>query len=728
MTENRAPWYQTTRRWGQTNITEIDPTRYDVEWWRSYWRRTQVQGVIINAGGIVAYYPSRYREQYRARFLEERDLFGELLQVAHEDGLTVLARMDSNRATLQTLHEHPEWFTRQASGEPYQAGDRYITCINSAYYSHFLPDVLREIIVNYRPEGFTDNSWSGLGREQICYCRNCERKFFDDLGEDLPAAVNWADPVYRQWVRWSYGCRLEVWDRNNGVTQAVGGHDCLWLGMNSGDIAHQSNRLRDMKAIAERSELMMVDYQTRGPGTPFYHNGQAGKLIHGLMGWDKLAPESMAQYQGRTPTFRLASKPAPEVHLWMEEGIAGGLQPWWHFISAYHEDRRQYLTPEALLRWHAAHEEYLHNRTPVANIGVLWSQENLDFYGRDAGHERVMLPYEGICRALIRARIPYLPLHIDHVNRDGANFTTLILPNLAAVSAAQVASLQRFVEQGGNLIATGESTLYDEWGERRPDFALADLFGAHTLDEHEGELGSGAGSWESYAQHTYLRLTPALGAGVDGPHHDDEPGIEGERHAVLHGFAATDILPFGGQLQVVDPAWDAAVPLTWIPAFPIYPPEFAWMDQTESTNPALILRTTEEGSRIAYLPADLDRCFARYHLPDHGDLLANVVRWASYHTGGLEVEGDGLIDCHLYHQPGRVILHLVNLAGSDAMPLESHLPVGPLVVTLRLPDDVTPTHATLLVAGNAISTTVQEGWVRCEIPQVRDHEVLVIGE
>jgi hypothetical protein len=33
-----------------------------------------VQGVIINAGGIVAYYPSKFPLQYRAAFLKDRDL------------------------------------------------------------------------------------------------------------------------------------------------------------------------------------------------------------------------------------------------------------------------------------------------------------------------------------------------------------------------------------------------------------------------------------------------------------------------------------------------------------------------------------------------------------------------------------------------------------------------------------------------------------------------------
>ena len=52
------PWYRRAYRWGQTNITEIDPTQHDIAWWREYWKRTEVQGVIVNSGGIVAYYPS----------------------------------------------------------------------------------------------------------------------------------------------------------------------------------------------------------------------------------------------------------------------------------------------------------------------------------------------------------------------------------------------------------------------------------------------------------------------------------------------------------------------------------------------------------------------------------------------------------------------------------------------------------------------------------------------
>src|SRR5690242_19333066 len=142
--ETKLPWYQTALRWGQTNITERDPTRYDIPWWREYWRRTAIQGVIINAGGIVAYYPSKFPLQHRAEFLGDRDLYGELASAAHEDGLAVLARMDCSRVGEDFFKAHPDWFSRQASGAPYQVANKYITCINSPYYDEYIPGILQE--------------------------------------------------------------------------------------------------------------------------------------------------------------------------------------------------------------------------------------------------------------------------------------------------------------------------------------------------------------------------------------------------------------------------------------------------------------------------------------------------------------------------------------------------------------------------------------------------------
>ena len=85
--KNNEPWYRQLRRFGQTNLTEDDPEKCDLAFWKNYWKQARVQGVIINCGGIVAYYQSKFPLQYRAARLGERDLFGEFNQAAREAGL-----------------------------------------------------------------------------------------------------------------------------------------------------------------------------------------------------------------------------------------------------------------------------------------------------------------------------------------------------------------------------------------------------------------------------------------------------------------------------------------------------------------------------------------------------------------------------------------------------------------------------------------------------------------
>jgi len=732
---SQKPWYLRAYRWGQTNITEKDPVRYDIEWWRGQWKRTEVQALIINAGGIVAYYPSKFPLHYRAQFLNGRDLYGELTEAAHKDGIFVMARMDSNRTTEDFFKAHPDWFTRDRDGNPYRAADKYITCINSPYYDEYLPGVLREIIERSHPEGITDNSWAGMGRESICYCANCTRKFQAKTSMDLPRAANWDDPAYRQWILWSYARRTEVWELNNRTTQAAGGKDCIWSGMNSGSVSSQARSFRDLREISRRAHIMMLDHQRRDDDTGFQQNGDTGKRVHGLMGWDKLAPESMALYQSGPGYYRLASKTPAEARMWMIAGLAGGIQPWWHHIAAYHEDRRMYRTAEPLMKWAKANESLLANREPVASVGVVWSQRNTDFFGRDDAADLVDAPYSGFMHALVRARIPYLPVHADDIEREARRFSLLILPNVGALSDAQCTAIRRFVERGGSLFATGASTLYNEWGDARSDYALADLFGAHRVGaapklaastDRRGAARRGAGDRFAPDGHTYLRLIPEMRARVDGPKAGDEPAITGERHAVLKGFEETDIIPYGGTLSELKTDSGVIVPLTFIPPFPTYPPETSWMREPKTNIPGLIL--SERGkSRIAFMPADIDRRYGREHLTDHAQLLANVTRWAAGDSLPVSVEGPGFLDCHLYRQEQRLILHVVNLtsAATWRAPLEELIAVGPIKVRVKLPSGVRAKTARLLVRGGTLPVASGGAGAAIELASILDHEVMV---
>ena len=125
--------------------------------------------------------------------------------------------------------------------------------------------------------------------------------------------------------------------------------------------------------------------------------------------------------------------------------------------------------------------------------------------------------------------------------------------------------------------------------------------------------------------------------------------------------------------------------MTFIPQFPIYPPETAWMREPKTNIPGLILNKVPGCGNIAFMPADLDRQFGRYNLPDHGNILANLIRWAAKDNIPLSVECAGLIDCNLYQKNDSLILHIVNLtsAGTWRQPVDEYIPVGPVRVRVQ---------------------------------------------
>jgi hypothetical protein len=208
-----------------------------------------------------------------------------------------------------------------------------------------------------------------------------------------------------------------------------------------------------------------------------------------------------------------------------------------------------------------------------------------------------------------------------------------------------------------------------------------------------------------------------------------EPDATGVRHSVFKGFDETDIISFGGILEPVKTDDGTDVLMTFIPQFPIYPPETAWMREPKTNIPGLILNRITAGGNIAFMPADIDRQFGRYNLPDHGKLLANLIRWAAKDKIPLAVECSGLIDCNIYRKNEFLILHLVNLtsAGTWRQPVDEYIPVGPVKVRVMLPEGVNARTLRLLVSEQKILFNSTNGWVEFVINSIIDHEVIVVS-
>lgn len=706
--QNRAsdlPWYKTTYRWTQTNFTEDDPVKADIEFWRQYWRRTKTQGVIVNCGGIVAYYPSNLKLQYRAQFLGDQDFYKRVSDAAHEEGIVVVARMDINRATKDFFDAHPDWFCRNKDGSPIMSNDRYFSCINSDYYKVFIPQVLEEIIERYHPAGFADNSWKGLGRNTICYCENCKTKFKASRGHNLPEKVSWNDPVYREWIRWGYECRMENWDLFNEVTKRAGGENCLWFGMINADPA--SGSFNDLKAILSRSKMIFNDQQGR-ENSGFEENSVNGTLLRLASEEQVLAPESMANYVRSTRTFRLSANPKEETQLWMITGISGGISPWSHHVGGGQNDRRQFETPVKIFQWHAENEQYLYNRTDLANVAVVWSQTNADFYGQDQVRERVSLPWKGFCMALSRYRIPFLPVNVQDIGKYAHRINTLILPDIAVMTDHEIDVVCDFINKGGNIIVTGKTATLDWDGQPSSNDKLWRLLGLTRTGITKGAIGSVNAGWEAAEAHSYFRLPKT------------------DRHEILNGFENTDLLPFGGGLQVVNSTGNLKPILSYIPPFPIYPPEFSWIREEEPDTHPIFAGILPGGGRVVYFAGDIDRCYGRALLPDHGVLLANAVKWATNGVLPLTLEGPGQIDCKIYGQDHRLIVHLSNLTGSNREGfLDEFIPVGPYTLTLDA-QSVKPKKAFMTVQNREAPMKLKDGKIIISIDQITDFEMLVI--
>jgi hypothetical protein len=139
---NAAPWYSVIHRCCQIKYNESDPAHIDPEAWTDYWASLKVDAVLVNGGGIMAFYPTRVPCHHRSKFLGSRDVLGEMVAAAKKRGMRAIARMDCNLAYQEALEAHPEWFERNRDGSARPHTEcpwLYLTCMFSTYFSEQMP-------------------------------------------------------------------------------------------------------------------------------------------------------------------------------------------------------------------------------------------------------------------------------------------------------------------------------------------------------------------------------------------------------------------------------------------------------------------------------------------------------------------------------------------------------------------------------------------------------------
>jgi hypothetical protein len=364
-------------------------------------------------------------------------------------------------------------------------------------------------------------------------------------------------------------------------------------------------------------------------------------------------------------------------------------------------DKRWLNTVEKIYQVLYRNEKYLRNITSLARVGLVFSEQTSN-YGAELWQQKSGDHSSGMYHALIEARVPFEMVNDRLIDQEYLKpYRLLILPNIAQLSDEQCDLLRKFVENGGSIIATFETSLYDKEGIRRPDFGLADIFGASFNSGTEGPM-----------QNSYLRLM-------------SDP-VSGVFHPVLAGLEdAFRIINTVYQVKV-KPRMALPSPVTLIPSYPDLPMEHVYPRISDTDIRELYLNDTGHG-RVSYFPGDIDRSFWQILCADHGKLLANTIKWALNEEPIVEVKGAGVMDVSVWRQKDSMTVHLVNLTNPMMMkgPFRELLPIA-CQVTVNIPDSIKVKNVSLLVSGQVVHFETDRSKIILDIPKILDHEIVGI--
>jgi hypothetical protein len=680
-------------RWAQLTLVEDDPVKFDLRFWLDYFQRTCSDAVCLSAGGCVAYYPTNVRFHHRSPWLGTRDVFGELVAGCRKLGMVVIARTDPHATYDDVREAHPDWIAVDAAGQSrrhWASPEMWVTCGLGPYNFEFMTEVEKEIMSRYGVDAIFINRWDGSG---MCYCEHCRDHFRQSSGLELPRTSDPQDAARRAYILWRQQRLFELWRLWDCEVRSINPDSCVIP--NTGGGATSS---LDMQRIGELAPTLIADRQARHGLTAPWANGKNGKEFRATMGGKPIVGIFSVGVE-EPYRWKDSVQSAAEVRLWVADGVANGLRPWFTKFSGVLHDERWLKPVEDLYRRYARWEKYLRNERPLARVGLVYSQQTAWF--QDLNVEEHTL---GWYQALIEARIPFEMVH-DRL-LDGAHlgpFQTLILPNIAALSDAQCQQLRAFVKRGGGLIGTYETSLYDEWGRKRRDFGLADLFGVTFKAHVEGPM-----------RNSYLRLEKDL---ATGRRHPLLAGLE-DAPRIINGVRRVEVEP---TRLFRDP------PLTLIPSYPDLPMEKVYPRVPKTDVPQVFLSENGPG-RVVYFPGDIDRTFWEVLSVDHLLLLRNAVHWATGEEPPVTVTGPGILDVTVWQQKNSLTVHLVNLSNPMLMkgPVRELIPIGAQQVRLRLPEGTRAKAVQLLAADKVLPVEQAGSFLEVTVPSILDHEVVAI--
>jgi len=652
--------------------------------------------------------------------LSNLDLLKELIGKLHRKNIKVFVWFSAlSDKPLWDLH--PDWRQRGADGtvrEEYHAKiqerigvighmKHQCVCPNSPAGDLFVKQA-DEIAKNYEIDGFWLDmpyyypgapQWSS-GHVIPCYCDYCKKKFRKEFGEEIPTTQeDWN--LWVKYIRWKRK-QCNQWMKK--MFDAVRSH-------RPNAIIGVKGRFPNWRVGAHLEDGYLGDYRVQDV---YYRKGDVRTFIN-LKYWRATSGGkfgvAVCYRQKSVPrayTFYNSYKP---IEHWMQEAFAAITEGCGIMCADYlHLDGIIYdkviEDVSKILSEVKSREEWLKEAESTKFAALYYSQDSQEFYG-EKEHLDHYIPTGGTVKGNLfttsfngafKVMLKEQPFDIAHHKslNELSEYKVLVLPNVACLSKNEVNAIREYVRNGGGLVATYDTSLYDENGCQLDNFRLADVFGVDYAS-----LFGRTGFWQDY-----IRITKD---------HPVTEGVEREyplqhvgSHIKVRPRKGTKVL---GKVTVPYRKDDMNRFLT-LPHMPYFETDF----------PAIVANRFGKG-KVVYFPGRIFGTYLEEGLPELKRLMSNAVLWAAKGEPPVTVEAPPNVVINMFKQPEkrRIIVHLLNY-----QPLEQIVPVHNVKVKIPLDKDFQINQVYIVPEKEKAPYEVEEGYIKTTVPELKIHCMVVV--
>jgi hypothetical protein len=679
---------------------------------------------VVHTGGPDPYYPLR------------RDGGGGPQGKRHEEMQTAFERMRSRGlrvvigvspyAPAEIVKQNPEWRLKHSPNEkpldpaldltkPENDAKRSVS-LNTPY-GDYLIENLAEIFADFRVDGV---SFDGNYHATISYTPYDMELYRKETGREFPAKIDLSSDDYKIYLLWA-DTKLENWYRKlHARLRQVNPQAAVYTWTtNAGRYGHFLTSPRVMSARMNLlfdspvQEWWLDEVNIGSSVVPAFGAAYVRALTGGRTG----ASEPYIMSRGNP--YSTSSFPRHELFVRCMQAMANGsITPLAVPTAAGKE------AGEATLREIGRRKKWFVHSTQEPWAALLVSEQTRQFYAGGQVMERFLSHALGVFRVGWEEHLPItLITDLDLRREQLAQYKVLVLPNAAALSDAQVATIREYVQNGGGLVATCETSLFDELGHPRPNFALSDLFGVDYQGRPKLPMEKAA-------------LDANFAIVVDDKYWANRQGTAEMRWGagdLLTGELVSDVrlkaVTNGVQASFKGPLVrmsDARAPMKR--AMIMFP-------EGRDPIPAVVMGEQGQG-RVVYMAAGFDAANFSYGYPYQRIVFARAIEWAARTPPPVEVEAPMCIQSTVFRQKEagaeRLVIHLFNglnttsdhgLPDVDVPLREEAVPVGGIKVRIR---QVRPKRIHLEPEGIELSPVQADDSTEVAVPPLAVHSMVVV--